>query len=133
MQFQPFYLKQFIEIFGAPPESFAALGDEAVQDRLNHRALQIPKALFDYYSLLGHHGINNQQNRLRTIEELDWHEDWLIFMDEDHGMVCWGIHRHGLDTPDPIVWQGILEEKMLWLQADISLSQFLIDKWREII
>ena len=133
MQFQPFYLKQFSAIFGSSPKTLDGLGDDAVQTRLNQRGLHIPAALSDYYSLLGHHGINNGRYRLRTIEELDWHDDWLVFMDEDHGLVCWGIHRDDLTTSDPVVWQGVLEEKMVWLQADTPLSRFLIDKWREII
>ena len=131
--FQSFYLKQFIEIFGAPPKAFDAPGDEAIQTRLTHRGLHVPDALFDYYSLFGHHVINNGQNRLRTIEELEWHDGWLIFMEEDQGMVCWGIHHHDLTTPDPLVWQGMVGEEMEWLQADTPLSRFLIDKWREIV
>jgi hypothetical protein len=131
--FQSFYTDQFRMIFGSPPDPIDGLGDEAVQTRLDHRGLQIPTALFDYYSLLGHHVINNGQNRLRTIEELERHDDWLIFMDEDHGMVCWGIHKHDLSAPDPVLWQGVLGEEMDWLRADSTLSRFFIEKWKETI
>ena len=131
--FQPFYTSHFREIFGSELESRDGLGDESVKTRLAERGLRIPAALFDYYSLLGYHGINNQQNRLRTIEELDWHEDWLVFMDEDHGIVCWGIHKQDLSTPDPVVWQGVLGEEMHWLQEDSTLSRFLIEMWREML
>jgi hypothetical protein len=129
--FQRFYEVHFREIFGSEPVPEDGLGGDAVEDRLAIRGLAIPKALFDYYSILGHHVINNGRHRLRTIEELEWHDDWLVFMEEDHGMICWGIHRHDLTTPDPVVWQGVQEEEMLWLQADTPLSQFLIDKWKE--
>ena len=131
--FQSFYKDHFRMIFGSPPDPVDGLGDEAVETRLVGRGLTIPKALFDYYSLLGYHGIHRGQNHLRTIEELDWYEDWLVFMDEDHGIVCWGIHKQDLSAPDPVVWHGVLGEEMDWLPADSTVSRFFIEKWKETI
>jgi len=131
--FQPFYITHFREIFGSELDPIDGLGDESVQARLAERGLRIPTALSDYYSLVGYHWINTERNHLRPIEELEWHEDWLVFMTDDHGIVSWGIHKHDLSSPDPVVWQGVLEEEIVWLKETTTLSQFLIEMWRETV
>jgi hypothetical protein len=129
--FELFYTSHFREMFGSEPEPADGLGDESVEARLTERGLRIPAALFDYYSVAGYHWINTKQNRLRPIEELDWYVDWLVFMDDDQGLVSWGIHRQDLNIPDPVVWQGILGEEIDWFQEDLSLSKFLMEMCRE--
>jgi len=131
--FQPFYITHFREIFGSELDPIDGIGDEAVQARLAERGLRIPLALFDYYSLVGYHRINMERNRLVPIEELNWYKDWLVFMNDDHGIVSWGIHKHDLSSPDPVVWQGVLEEEIVWLQEATTLSRFLVEMWREIV
>jgi hypothetical protein len=131
--FEQFYSFNFREIFGSLPELADGFGDESVEARLAQRGLQIPPALSEYYSLVGYHWINKQQNRLRPIEELDWYEDWLVFMDDDQGIVSWGIHRQDLSSPDPEVWQGVLGEEIDWFQETLTLSKFLVQMWRENI
>ena len=127
------YTSRFLEIFGSEPEPADGLGEESVETRLAQRGLRIPAALFDYYSVAGHHWINKKQNRLRPIEELDWYVDWLIFMDDEQGLVSWGIHRQDLHMPDPMVWQGILGEEIDWFQEDLTLSEFLMEMCREAV
>ena len=131
--FQPFYITNFREIFGAAPHPADGIGDEAVETRLAQRGLRIPAALLDYYSLLGYNRIASEQKRLRTIEELDWHENWLVFMDDGHGIVSWAIHRRDLDNLDPVVWQGVHGEEMDWAPETSTVSQFLVEMWREIV
>jgi hypothetical protein len=133
LMFQEFYESHFRDIFGSEPEPEDGLGDEAVEARLAARGLRIPLALFDYYSLVGYHWINRQRNRLRTIEELDWYGDWLVFMDDDQGIVSWGIHKQDVSNPDPVVWQGVLGEETDWLQDTTTLSQFFVDIWKELL
>ena len=129
--FELLYASHFREIFGAEPELADGLGDESVEARLRRRGVQIPKALFAYYSIAGYHWINKQHNRLRPIEELDWYVDWLVFMDDDQGLVSWGIHREDLGSPDPVVWQGILGEEIDWLQENLTISEFFIEMCKE--
>jgi len=130
--FQEFYQSQFREIFGSAPEPADGMGEEAVQAKLAQRDLQMPAALFDYYAVAGFHWINTKQNHLRPIAELEWFQDWLVFMDDEHGLVSWGIHKHDLSSPDPLVWQGIVGEEIDWFQEHTTLSRFLTDMWREI-
>ena len=131
--FELLYESHFREILGSEPEPADGLGEESVEKRLAQRGLRIPAALFDYYVVAGHHWINKKQNRLRPIEELDWYRDWLIFMDDDQGLVSWGIQRQDLSSSDPVVWQGILGEEIDWFQENLILSEFLIEMCREAV
>jgi hypothetical protein len=131
--FQPFYITNFREIFGTDLDPADGLGEEAVQTRLTQRRLWIPTALFDYYSLLGYNKITSEQKRLRTIEELDWYGNLLVFMDDGHGIVSWAIHKRDLDSLDPVVWQGLVGEEMDWVPETSTVSQFLVEMWREIV
>jgi hypothetical protein len=131
--FDLLYESHFREIFGSEPGPADGLGEESVQARLAQRGLHIPQALFDYYAVAGYHWVNKKQNRLRPIEELDWYSDWLIFMDDDQGLVSWGIQRQDLSSSDPVVWQGILGEEIDWFQEDLTLSEFLIEMCREAL
>ena len=131
--FELLYESHFREIFGSELEPADGLGEESVQVRLAQRDLRIPQALFDYYSVAGYHWVNKKQNRLRPLEELDWYRDWLIFMDDDQGLVSWGIQRQDLSSSDPVVWQGILGEEIDWFQEDLTLSEFFIEMCREAV
>ena len=77
--------------------------------------------------------MNKKQNRLRPIEELDWYKDWLVFMDDDQGLVSRGIHRQDLSSSDPVIWQGILGEEIDWFQEDLTLTEFLMEMCREAV
>ena len=131
--FQELYQSQFIEMLGSGPEAADGLGEEAVEAKLSQRGLHVPTALFDYYAVAGFHWINTKQNHLRPIDELDWYEDWLVFMDDEQGIVSWGIHRQDLSSPDPVVWQGVLGEEIDWFQENSTLSRFLMEMWRETV
>lgn len=131
--FQEFYQSQFIEMLGSGPEAADGLGEEVVEAKLAQRGLHVPTALFDYYAVAGFHWINTKQNRFRPIDELDWYEDWLVFMDDEQGIVSWGIHREDLSSPDPVVWQGVLGEEIDWFQENSTLSRFLMEMWRETV
>ncbi|MCJ7545776.1 MAG: hypothetical protein MUP30_02945 [Deltaproteobacteria bacterium] len=54
-------------------------------------------------------------------------------MDDGHGIVSWAIHRRDLDDLDPVVWQGVHGEEMDWVPETSTVSQFLVEMWREII
>lgn len=129
--FQLYYKTNFREIFGFDIEPTDGIGQAAVDERLIECGIDIPDALRDYYAVAGYLWINSARNRLRPIEELEWYEDWLVFMDDEQGLISWGIHKDDLNTPDPFVWQGVLEERIAWLKANITVSQFLVEQWRE--
>lgn len=128
--FKQYYSGSFYELFGTPPKPEEGLGDDATRAELGRFGLVIPIALFDYYSLAGHHWINDDHNRLRPIERLEWIGDKLIFMDENQGVAVWGLCKADLREADPLVWQGVDGDPIEWYPEDDTLSRFVVSMWR---
>jgi hypothetical protein len=131
--FKQYYKDRFREIFGAPPSPSDGLGDTAVRAELGRIGFVIPKALFDYYSLAGRHWINENHNHLRTIANLEWVDDKLIFMEENQCVVFWGIDKSDLRQTDPVVWQAANDDPVEWFAENYRLSQFLMAMWKWIV
>jgi hypothetical protein len=128
--FKSYFANCFREIFGSPPTADEGSGDEAIRERLNRAGVVIPAALFDYYSLAGRHWINENHNRLRPIESLEWIDGKLVFMEENQVVSLWGIPKEHLEEADPIVWQGVNGKPIEWYPEDYRLSRFLMAMWK---
>jgi len=86
--FKRYYCDKISESCGAPPVPDEGLGDDAVRVELARRELIIPTALFDYHSVAGRHWINENHDRLRPIEKLEWMGDKLVFLDQSKGRIA---------------------------------------------
>lgn len=128
--FKGFYRRQFRELFGEPLASGDGLGDQGVRSRVEQFGLTIPAALADYYAVAGRHWINENHNRLRPIEALEWMDDRLVFLEENQEVAFWGIDRADLGQADPIVWQGVNGDPVEWYPEDFRLSRFLMAMWK---
>jgi hypothetical protein len=128
--FKLYYRRRFREILGAPLKESEGLGDEAVARALERRRLTVPRALADYYAVAGRHPINREHNRLLPIARLQWHDDWLVFMEENQNVVVWGMARADVGSSNPMVWQCSNAEPPQWFAEDYRLSQFLMATWR---
>jgi hypothetical protein len=113
-----------------PPKPSDGLGDEEVRLRLSQIHLVIPTSLFDYYSVAGRHWINQDHNRLRPIEQLEWMGDRLVFLEENQWVAYWGIPKEDLKTADPAVWQGVNCTPLEWCRENLCLSRFLMAMWK---
>jgi hypothetical protein len=91
--FEQFYRQRFKEIFGATLQASDGFGENLVEEKLSVRELHLPEALFAYYVVAGQHCVNEEHNRLLPIEEFEWIDDRLIFMEENQCVVFWGIDR----------------------------------------
>jgi len=67
---------------------------------------------------------------VRSIAELEWRDDKLVFMEVNQCVVFWGIRRADLEEADPVVWQGINGEPIEWYAEDHRLSRFLMAMWK---
>ncbi|MEC4806561.1 MAG: hypothetical protein SAJ12_20370 [Jaaginema sp. PMC 1079.18] len=128
--FKNYYSRRFKEIFGYSLQPSDALGDCVIQAKLAKCKLTLPKALIDYYSLAGQHYINEEHNQLLFIEQVNWMDDKLVFMQENQLVVYWGIDRADVSSPNPIVWQGINGDVIDWYEEKYRLNQFLMAMWR---
>lgn len=128
--FKEYYNHQFREIFDLPLQPSDGLSEETVQTKLTQQGLIIPQALFDYYVLAGNHWINKNHNCLLNLEELQWIDDKLVFMEENQVTTYWGILKADVSQADPIVWQGINADSVEWYEENYQLSEFLMSMWK---
>lgn len=128
--FEKYYSRRFQEIFGFALQPSAGLGHDAVQIKLTELGLTLPQALIDYYTLAGQHFINQEHNQLLPIEQMYWIDDKFVFMEEDQRVVYWGIKQADVDSPNPLVWQGINSDVIDWYEEPYKLSQFLMAMWK---
>jgi hypothetical protein len=131
--FKEYYNHRFQKILGVSLCASDGLGDEVVQSKLLEHHLILPLGLVEYYAVAGQHPINSEHNRLLPIEEIFWLGDKLVFMEENQWVGYWGIARHDLAQPNPIVWQGINQETVDWYEEEYKLSQFLMAMWHWMI
>lgn len=127
--FKEYYASRFKEIFSSSLQTSDGLGDELVQVKMQQLGLKIPEALAQYYAVAGLHWINNEHNRLRTIEELEWFDDKLVFMDENQWVVYWAISKADLYTPNPTIWQGANGDVIEWEDCGYECTQFIMAMW----
>lgn len=127
--FKEYYASRFKEIFSSPLQTSDGLGDELVQVKLQQLGLEIPEALAQYYAVAGLHWINKEHNRLRSLEELEWFDDKLVFMDENQWVVYWAISKADLYTPNPTIWQGANSDVIEWEDCGYECTRFIMAMW----
>jgi len=103
---------------GVPPEEL-----ERHELRLGVR---LPDALRAYMEMAGAvPEWNTIHNRFFSAEQLCFEDDFLIFMDENQGVVSWGIPRAELARADPPVWQRTNALPPDWYSEDRAFTAFL--------
>jgi hypothetical protein len=127
--FTAYYRNALQQLLTSPPKPEDGIPADKLTALLKDRNLQIPQALFDYYTLAGHLPINTQHNELRPPDKLDWLHNHLVFMDENQQIVYWAIAPDDLTTPDPTVYQGVNDTPIAWTPEPHTLSRFLIAMW----
>jgi hypothetical protein len=81
----------------------------ALEKQLN---IVLPAKLREYYFTLGkHEAINNSYNRLLQPAQIELSDEYLIFYEENQGVVNWGIKKEDLLQPDPPVYGGYTDDK----------------------
>jgi hypothetical protein len=106
-----------------PRDGFAPARLKDAEARLG---VKLPKALWDYYALVGRHKINQVHNRLLPPDRLDVEKRHLVFMEENQGVVYWGLRRTDLGEKDPTVLQSLDPEEDPWYSERTRCSDFLI-------
>jgi len=127
--FKGYYRRRFAELLGTPLTEADGLGDDAVANALRRRRLSVPRALFDYYAVAGRHRINREYNRLYSIRELGWRDEWLVFMEENQSVAYRGVDRAEAGKFNPVVSQAPNAELLEWFPEIYRLSQFVMAMW----
>ncbi len=92
--------------------------------------LKLPASLKIYYELAGKLPINTEHNQLYSPGELNIENGKLVFMEENQGVVFWGLDFAELKKPDPMVYQANNETEIVWYSEDLCFSDWIIKMWR---
>jgi hypothetical protein len=103
-------------------DGFALKQLKAAEARLE---VKLPKALWDYYTLVGQHPINRAHNRLLSPDALFLGSGHLVFMEENQTVVYWGLRCRELGKADPTVLQTAGAEDKPWYSERVRCSEFL--------
>jgi hypothetical protein len=107
------------DTLGVPPSEI-----EAAENRLG---AALPRALREFYQVLGNWDLNVAHNRLLAPNELRWVNDRLVFYEENEKLAQWGILRAHLKQENPVVAQGVRERgRTQWYDEELPCSQFLV-------
>jgi hypothetical protein len=104
-----------------PSDGFTQGQLQAAEARLR---VKLPKALRDYYAVVGRHKLNQVHNRLLPPARLFLAGGHLAFMQENQAVVSWGA-RCERGEEDPAVFQAADPEAGPWYSEQARCSEFL--------
>jgi SMI1 / KNR4 family (SUKH-1) len=110
----------------------------------------LPTALREYYLTVGNLGeLNKMHNLLVDLSELphilfdfknqpealfydidaNWRsqEDFLIFMEENQGVVYWALKTESINQTDPTVWQIVNNSQPEFYSEEKTFSEFIVE------
>jgi hypothetical protein len=114
------------ESLGLPLRPKDALKSDSLEN-LKLEGLHLPVALREFYLVAGNEAVLNQSfNRLLAPEDVFVESGRIVFMEENQGVVYWGIKSDGMDE-NPIVEQGInvVGQPIEWHSEDTTCAEFL--------
>jgi hypothetical protein len=113
------------ESLGLPLRPKDALKPESLES-LKLEGFHLPLALREFYLVAGNEAVLNQSfNRLFAPENVFVESGRIVFMEENQGVVYWGIKPDG--SENPVVEQGInIEGKPIeWHSENADCAEFL--------
>jgi hypothetical protein len=100
--------------------------DAATLERINLGGLVLPDALREYYLVAGNEAtLNHSFNRLLAPEDVFVDAGRIVFMEENQGVVYWGIRPD--DSANPTVEQGVVAQSapLEWHSEGTDCAGFL--------
>ncbi len=85
-----------------------------------------PQAIRQYHALCGRNRkLNRIYNFVRTLSEIAIEDGHLTIMDENQGVVSWGIPLANITEADPIIWQRNNTPPIAWYSEEKTWSELL--------
>src|SRR5262249_38986158 len=98
------YYRTMYRTFGYPLTQVAGFASEVLAAAQKRLGVQVPAALRDYYSVAGRERrFSACHHRLLPPQQWAIDQQRLIFMEENQGVVCWGVSTRNPDVDDPPV------------------------------
>lgn len=87
---------------------------------------KLPEALKEFYTLVGNlEMFTSSFNSFMSLDELEYDDNMLIFLDENQGVCSWGVNAD--DTENPVVYMhvSVNNAEPTWHSEKIRLDEFL--------
>lgn len=123
------YLGKIRRLFQLPEEESSGFSETeiaAVEQSLN---IKLPAVLREYYLIIGkNEKVNDSHNKLLGPDTIYFTEDrYLVFYEENQGVVQWGIKESDLSIGNPSVWGNYdTIQKSVWHQETETLEDFFL-------
>jgi hypothetical protein len=127
-------LKRFGELYddhsrrflGRSLEPTDGLSEDEIKRGEERLKLRLPSALREYYLKAGAlTEFNSIHNFILTPDELHVEDGFLMFMEENQGVVSWGLKISDFETNDPEAWQRNNTPPEEWFSEEKTFSELL--------
>src|SRR5689334_5225677 len=109
------YYRTIYDTFGYRLSARTALPSDVLSAAAKRLGVQIPAGLRDYYLVAGRERrFSLCHNHLLPPTKWTIDKQRLVFMEENQGVVYWGVSTRNRDSDDPPVAQGVNEEPITW-------------------
>lgn len=99
--------------------------DERIAAAEARLGLVLPLAMRRFFAEAGDATVVRQYHALATVEELTTADGFLLFMQENQGVVDWGIPLPELSHAVPVVWQRVNGTEAEWYSEDMGFAEFM--------
>jgi len=124
------YLQKIRTLYDLPADETFGYSEEEIINLEIDLGVRLPGKLRDYYLHLGkNERVNASHNRLlKPNGEVGYSEDdYLLFYEENQGVVSWGIKKDGLQLESPPVWGNYGDEEMPdWHRETSTVENFFL-------
>lgn len=131
-KYQQYFKKELAVIIGRKITIKDGFSKKQLDKLLYEADINIPTSLYQYYQTCGKLEINKEHHNLYNPNELEFIDNYLVFMEENQRVVIWGFNKEDLNKEDPMVYQSQENEKTEWYPEEMEFSKFIIDAWKFI-
>lgn len=122
-------LQKIKQLYHLPNTEFFGFSENEMVALEARLSIVLPQNLRTYYRTLGiHENINYSHNRLLKPNEIKFSDDrYLIFYEENQGVVSWGIKEDDLGFDNPPVYGNYFSDEVTdWHLETTSIDDFFL-------
>jgi hypothetical protein len=121
------YRALLAKVYGRPLRRRDAESVTRIQKAERRLGFRLPEAVRDFYLVAGRAPENLEHNRLAPPEYLQVEGRYLVFMEENQGVVDWGLRLSTIAAADPTVWQRVNNDPPKWYSEKMPFSVFMLE------
>jgi hypothetical protein len=121
-----FYRARLARVYGRPLMRGDAEPVARILKAERRLGLRLPAAMRDFYLVAGRAQENLEHNRLAPPQHLEVEGRYLVFMEENQGVVDWGLRVSTIAAADPNVWQRVNDDPPKWYSERMPFSIFIL-------